>query len=36
MADPHAQFDAAAVDKVAKAILSIRAHFISRTINSFR
>lgn len=36
MADPRANLDAAAVAKVAKAVVAIRAHFMPRRAKSFR
>jgi uncharacterized protein len=36
MASPRANLDAAAVAKVAKAVVAIRAHFLPRKAKSFR
>ncbi len=36
MADPRANLDAAAVAKVAKAVVAIRAHLMPRRAKSFR
>lgn len=36
MADPHANLDAAAVAKVARAVVAIRAHFMPRRAKTFR